>query len=236
MCSILVAAGCCVAIALGVTSFVLSFLSDSFLVVLFSIYLLMEKKDFALVDAERDGNSGIAMLQKIDRAVKDYIAWKVILSLTVAVLVGVILTTLGVDLAPVFGVMAFSLNFLPAIGPVLSTFLPVPVLILQPDLGIEYALAAFFLPGLVLGVSGNFVEPIIFGDMLDLHAVTVLLGLILWASLWGVIGALLAVPILSVIKIALEQSSHPLCTTAVNLMRGRVGQTEADEALAPSRP
>ena len=46
-------------------------------------------------------------------------------------------------------------------------------------------------------ITGNFIEPRVFGETMDLHPIVVLLSLMLWGSLWGVVGMCLAVPIRS---------------------------------------
>ena len=59
------------------------------------------------------------------------------------------------------------------------------------------------------------------GEQLDLHPVTVLLGLMIWGMLWGIVGMLLATPIMAVIRIILNrfEGSRPVA----EVMAGRVG-------------
>ena len=65
------------------------------------------------------------------------------------------------------------------------------------------------IPGLVHFLVGNVVEPAIFGHSMELHPVVVLLSLTLWYALWGVTGAILAVPIVAVLRIVVSHNSHP---------------------------
>jgi len=59
---------------------------------------------------------------------------------------------------------------------------------------------------------GNFITPKILGDRLHLSPVVILLSLLFWGWLWGIVGALLAVPIASAIKITCENINelHPI--------------------------
>ena len=54
-----------------------------------------------------------------------------------------------VDLAPLFGLLAFLFNFIPIVGSVIATFLPVPVILFQPDMTFIRGFLGFFLPGCV---------------------------------------------------------------------------------------
>ena len=79
-----------------------------------------------------------------------------------------------------------------------------PLVLLQYGGGSTLLLAAL-LPGGVQFFLGNVLEPRLLGRALGLHPVTVLLGLLVWGSLWGVAGMVLAVPLTSVSKILLER-------------------------------
>ncbi len=52
---------------------------------------------------------------------------------------------------------------------------------------------------------GNVIEPKVMGEGLDLHPITVLLGLIFWGLVWGIVGMLLATPITAVLRIVLAR-------------------------------
>ena len=55
---------------------------------------------------------------------------------------------------------------------------------------------------------GNFLEPKIQGDSLDLHPVTILVALIFWGMLWGIVGMFLAVPMTAILKILMEPYTY----------------------------
>lgn len=70
-----------------------------------------------------------------------------------------IMWALNVQLAWVFGLAAALLNFLPNIGPMTATCLPMPLAILDPDLSVLAKILAFVLPTCVHLAVGNVVEP-----------------------------------------------------------------------------
>jgi len=186
-------------------------LSNSFVVIVFVLFLLL---------GGGRGRRAQGMWGEAELRIKRYIATKAAISLATGFLVGLTLTLLGVPLALVFGLFAFLLNFIPSVGSVVSTFLPLPVLIVSPEVSIEVAVAAILVPAVIQMTIGNFLEPHIMGESLDLHPVTILLSLILWYTLWGVIGAILSVPITVVVKILCErfEGSRPLA----DLLAGRM--------------
>ena len=66
---------------------------------------------------------------------------------------------------------------------------------------------------------GNVLEPTLFGKSLNLTAISVFVGLVLWASVWGIPGAILSVPLLGATKIILDNTDYPLAKRVLHLMR-----------------
>ncbi len=144
------------------------------------------------------------LVAEIHVKVARYLSTKFLMSLTTGILVGVILVIFGVDLALMFGVLTFLLNFIPSIGSIVATLLPLPIILLQFGLGWKiYVILA--LTGSVQLTIGNIIEPKIMGENLNLHPVVVLFFLVFWGLVWGVPGMFLAVPITAIIKIVMER-------------------------------
>ena len=189
---------------------VVGLLGNGTLVLIFVIYLLIGRHP----NQFRSG-----FYAEIDRKVRSYIVIKFITSGTTGVLTGLILSIMGVDLALVFGVMAFLLNFIPSVGSIIATLLPMPLALVQFDSWLPITLV-LVLPGTVQFTIGNVVEPLVMGEGLDLHPVTVLLALVFWGLLWGVVGMLLAAPMTAVLRIVLGrlEITRPLA----ELLAGRL--------------
>jgi len=169
--------------------------STAFFVLIFVIFLLAGRNPYAV-------RSGV--YRDIDLQIRRYIAIKVFVSTLTGVLVWATLTIIGLQLAGVFGMLAFLLNFIPSIGSIVATLLPIPVAVAQFQSPWPIVYVVVF-PGLIQIVIGNGLEPKLMGSELNLHPVTVLLALFFWGLLWGVAGMFLAAPMTAVLRITLMQ-------------------------------
>lgn len=205
--------------ATNVLGSVSSFAANATMVLLFAVIIIAGRQPLET----RDGLWG-----EIDASVRRYLGLKFAASTVTGLLTWLMLLLLGVPLSMVFGVLAFLLNFIPTVGSLVAMVLPVPMAYLAfPDQPLIW-LAAFALPGSVQFIVGNVIEPYFQGDSLDLHPITVLLTLIFWSLLWGVAGAVISVPITSVIKVVLArfETTRPVA----ELLAGRMGPVEELEA------
>jgi len=201
-------------ILLGTTNAIIDLLSQAMLVTIFLVFLLI-------------GFSGrgealpTGVWAEMEARVTSFIFTKTLISAVTGLLVGVTLQILGIELALAFGFFAFLLNFIPTLGSVISTLLPIPVVLMNPEISSAVAVSAIAIPGTIHFVIGNVVEPLVIGDSLELHPVAVLLSLMVWGALWGVVGMLLATPITAVLKILSDQAAatRPLA----HLLAGRPG-------------
>ncbi len=181
----------------GTTNAIIDLLSQGTLVMIFVFFLLGGST------AQRGAPAGVIV--EIESRVKQYLTKQMALSFTTGILVGTTLSLIGVDLALVFGIFAFLLNFVPSIGSIIATLLPLPLVLVSPTIGTGGAFLAFVIPGSIQFVIGNLIAPKVLGDALDLHPVTILLSLMIWGGLWGFAGMLLAVPITATLKILVER-------------------------------
>lgn len=140
----------------------------------------------------------------IEEGVQKYIATKVVASTITAVCVGVAFKLIGMDLAFMFAIISFLLNFIPNIGSLIAIVFPLPVAFLQFELGVKFYLV-LIIPSIIHFAIGNIIEPKVMGEGLGLHPITVLLSLMFWGMIWGAAGMLLAVPMTVCIKIIAEQ-------------------------------
>ena len=195
------------------TNTLVGIVSNGTLVAIFVVFMLIGGGAAA-------GSKPTGTWAEVEGQIKRYIVFKALLSAATGIAVGGILSLLGVDLAMVFGLFAFLLNFIPSIGSIIATLLPVPVVLMSPGLSMPAAIMAIAIPGAIQFSVGNVIEPKIMGDELDLHPVTILLTLIIWGMLWGIAGMLLATPITAVMKILFSKSE--LTAPIADIMAGRL--------------
>merc|ERR1712166_1167338 len=166
------------------------------LLLLLTVYIMSEKTDRTLF------NKNNVILMEIETQVKYYIALKFALSFLTGMVVAVILLALQVKLAVMFGLLSFLLNFIPNVGSMIAMVLPLPIVIVDPNLATWQKVGSFVGPGAVQGYVGNALEP-----------------MVIWSSIWGIIGAILSVPLLGIQKILLSHANHPMAKYFMTLIR-----------------
>jgi AI-2 transport protein TqsA len=190
-------------------------LSSGLLIMIFVVLLLIGRNP-------RRRPTGI--YAEIEATIRQYITTKTAISAIAGLLVGLTLWTLGLRMAPLFGLLTFLLNFIPNIGSIIATLLPIPIALTQFD-NPWTILAVVCVPGTIQFTIGYLVEPRLLGRGLELHPVTVLLALAFWGLLWGIIGMVLAVPIVAMLRIVL--SRFDTTRGLGNLLAGRLPAADA---------
>ncbi|MBN1506470.1 MAG: AI-2E family transporter [Sedimentisphaerales bacterium] len=168
------------------------------------------------------------VVQKIGR----YVGIHFIISVVTGVLVWASLTIIGLPLAGVFGVVAFVLNWIPSIGSMIVTVLPIPIAVAEFHQSPWLIVLAIVVPGVIQNVLGNIIEPKLMGEGLDLHPVTILLALSFWGLVWGIVGMFLAAPITAAIRIVLMQ--FEMLKPIGNLLAGDFAQPKQGDCKKAS--
>jgi AI-2 transport protein TqsA len=203
-------------------------LADTFLVLVFLLFMLLGHP------GAEAGARGLP--EEAAARVRRYLTEMFMFSVVTGVLVGGILGLLGVRFWLSFGFLAFVLNFIPTIGPILATVLPAPAIFLDPELTDTAKVLAILLPSAVQIVIGNVIQPRFQSRTQGVHPVATMLALIVFGMLWGTVGAVLAVPLTAVLKIAFERI--PGGRPFADLLAGRLEgvQTAVDDPGAVPRP
>lgn len=146
----------------------------------------------------------IAVTDSITGQISRYLSIKVAISAVTAILAYIVLVAMKVDFPVTWAVFTFLLNFIPTVGSVIATIPPVLVALVQFYPSFWPAVLVLILLLVVQQTMGSFIEPKLMGDSLNLSPVVILLSLVFWGWLWGIVGALLSVPIAAAIKIVCE--------------------------------
>lgn len=178
---------------------VINFLTKFTLVFVFLLFLFTGTQAEGLIE-DRVKNK---LMIEIDQRVRQYLITKLATSSLTATIVGLFFYLVGLDFAFTFTVLVFVLNFIPTIGSIIATLIPIPVALIQYEMG--GAMAVILIPGLFQFIIGSLIEPRLLGGHLKLHPVVILISLMFWSLIWGVPGAFLAVPITAIIKIVFEK-------------------------------
>jgi AI-2 transport protein TqsA len=123
-----------------------------------------------------------------------YLVVRSLMSIITGVLVWGFIWLLGLPLATEWGVIAFVLNYIPLIGPLIATVLPTCFAVAQFDAW-QNAVVMFACLNVIQFLVGSYLEPRAAGSMLSMSPFLVLLAVFFWTWLWGIAGALIGVPI-----------------------------------------
>ncbi len=187
---------------------VMTIAAFSLLVMLYLIFTLAESVGLPqkMRLAFGAGAEDMARFGQVVREVQRYLALKTVICLATGLVIGVANALLGVDFALFWGFLAFVLNYVPNVGSLIAAVPAVLVALLQLGPGVALGLALIYL--VVNLLLGSLVDPILVGRRLGLSTLVVLLSLVVWGSLWGIIGMFLALPLTAAVKIALESSDR----------------------------
>jgi AI-2 transport protein TqsA len=177
--------------------------TNMFLVFLTVLFILIEASGFPgkLMAAYPNPEKTLGHFRAVMTSVNQYMGVKAIFSMATGILIWLLLTLIGVDFAPTWGLLAFLLNFIPNIGSIIAAVPAILLALLQ--LGFPAALIVL-LGYLVVNVAiGNFLEPRFMGRRLGLSTLVVFLSLLFWGWVLGPIGMVLSVPLTMIVKIAL---------------------------------
>lgn len=152
------------------------------------------------------------------KGIETYLWTQTVISALITLLTYITLVAMGVDNAMFLSALIFVLNYIPTIGSIVAAFVPTLFALVQPGVpdwipGAGGHDSYFFALITFAGVSfwqfmiGNFVQPRIMGDSLNISALVVLLSLAIWGALWGIPGMFLSAPLTVLIMILCAQSS-----------------------------
>jgi len=199
-------------------------LEDTIYILLFLAFLLAGSQPSA-----KHGQGGTRA--RADEQIFLYIRGKAAVALLVAAVDSCIYWALGLSLWLVFGVLAFWLSFVPNVGVALSVCLPLPVVLLEPSFSTVGMALAFGGPVAMGLVAKDIIEPLLIGHSTSLTPVAVLLAVMVWGSIWGVSGMVLAVPLTAVLRLYLAGLDHPIPRYVAAILSGQHadGEDEEDE-------
>ncbi len=162
-------------------------------------FFLAEQMSFrryvATLFASREGKLRfLRIASDIEENLATYLATVTAINCTLGVVVGVGAWLFGFPNAPIFGILAAVLNYLPYIGPAAMAVVLFGVgLVSFPSLGHALLPPACFVA--LTTLEGQIVTPTVLGQRLTLNPLVIFLSLAFWAWLWGPMGAFLAVPL-----------------------------------------
>lgn len=178
-------------------------------VVIFLTYFLLAVGDLFLqklvgvLPQFGDKKVAVTIARETEAQISLYLFTTTLINIGVGIVTGLAMYLLGMPNAALWGVVAAVLNFVPYVGAVANTVL----LTLAAFVAFEDAGRALLVPGVFLAlnvIESNLVTPMIYGNRMRLNTVALFIGLVFWWYIWGIPGAILAVPIMATMKIACD--------------------------------
>lgn len=193
--------------AAGTTASVLSLLGVSLVLAFFLLASgdLFYVKLVESVPTFSDKRRAVGIMRAIERQMSHYLLTVTLINAVLGLCLGGAMYWVGMPNPVMWGVLGFVLNFVPFVGAIAGGFAVAAVGLLSFDSALAGLLpAAVYMS--ITTFEGQFVTPSIVGRRMELNTVSVLLALILWSWLWSIPGALMAVPLLVLIKVVADNT------------------------------
>jgi predicted PurR-regulated permease PerM len=176
----------------------LSPLAMTALVVLFLIFILLQREDirdrFLRLAGTADLQRSTAALDDAGSRLSRFFLMQTILNAGFGVFITVGLWLIGVPNAVLWGIFAGLMRFVPFIGGIIAAFFPIALAAaVDPGWTMVIATAGLFL--VAEPIAGHVIEPLLYGQHTGLSPVAIVLSTLFWTLLWGPIGLLLATPL-----------------------------------------
>lgn len=198
-------------------------------------FLLMSGDTFltklvALLPTFKDKRQAVSAYRDVEQEIGVYLLTTAIINTALGVVTALALGMLDVPNYALWGIVVALLNFIPYIGPIVAMI----------GLGITGLLSFETLPEMIAPAGAFFIlnlleayifTPMLIGRRLDLNPVAVILSLLVWSWLWGVTGAILAVPILAILRITGDHFSS--LRFMAEFASGTTPKVEPTEEQAP---
>jgi len=175
-------------------------------VVLFLTYFLLAVGDLflqklvAVLPQFKDKKTAVSIARETEAQISVYLFTSTLINVGVGVVTAIAMWLVGMPNPALWGVVAAVLNFVPYVGALVNMV----VLALAAFVTFDSVSRALLVPAVFFGINlieGNLVTPMILGRRMRLNTVALFIGFVFWWYIWGVAGAILAVPMLAALKI-----------------------------------
>lgn len=159
----------------------------------------------------RDKRRTVELVYEVERGITRYLLTVTAINVSLGICTTILMWLVGMPNPIMWGVVTALLNYIPFFGPIMTSV----AIALGSLLAFESPGYALLAPALFIAlatVEGNFITPMVLGHSISLNPILVFVALMFWTWLWGIGGAVLAVPMLAVLKLATEsfESTQPV--------------------------
>ncbi len=197
-----------------------------FLIVLYASFFFAERPHFsrklaiALGGTER-GDRAMAFLNRINERIGKYLLVKTIVNLILGVISLAIMWAIGIEFAIFWAVLIAFLNYVPYFGSLVGVMFPVLISLAQSG-SIALALLSLTALSVAQAFVAGVLEPRMMGRAFNLSPIVVLFALAFWGTLWGIPGAILAVPLTASLVIVFAEMDETRPAAVMLSARGTI--------------
>ncbi|EZP76261.1 hypothetical protein H839_13329 [Parageobacillus genomosp. 1] len=176
-----------------------------FLLIPFIVFYMLKdiellKKAVWYMTPKRWREPGIAFLKDVDESLGNYIRGQLFVGAVIGTVAALALWLVGMDYPLLLGCIIGITNIIPYFGPVIGA---IPAVILAATVSVKMVLIVAAIIFLLQFLEGNILSPLIVGKSLHMHPLVIMFALLFGGEFAGVIGLIIAVPLLAVLKVAL---------------------------------
>ncbi|AWK85302.1 AI-2E family transporter [Azospirillum thermophilum] len=168
------------------------------LMLVFTIFMLLQREDLRDRMIRLAGSGDLSRtteaMNDAGQRVSRYLLMQLVVNVTYGIPIGLGLWLLGVPNPLLWGLLATVLRFIPFLGPVIAASFPI-LLSFAVDTGWTLPLLCIALFIAVELFSNNVVEPWLYGSATGLSSLAIVVAAVVWTTLWGPVGLLLATPL-----------------------------------------
>ncbi len=217
---------------------VLGILVTAIIILVASIYMLLDAPRILRFTGQIGGPDTAAFLRRVESTLTQYVKAQLLISLIIGTSAGVVLWIygvtglfpLGATFAVAFTAWVFVMEFVPYLGPILGAVPPVLLALFTSPLAALWVVIAFVA---IHQLEGHIVVPKLMGSAVGVHPLVVIFGLLIGEHLAGVVGVLIAIPVVVIVKEAVTFVSARLGEGAVAVATDPGGQDLAPRGSAP---
>ncbi|MGB0959945.1 MAG: AI-2E family transporter [Halocynthiibacter sp.] len=176
-----------------------------FIIVLYASFLMSERTGFAkkvtrAFRSDEKAEQVTSIFEQVNGQIRRYLAMKTLINIMLGLTSYILLRILGIDFAFFWALLIALLNYIPYVGSMIGVAFPVMLTLMQFGSIWMTAVAAVVLTTAQI-FFGNILEPRLIGNSVNMSPFIVLVALTFWYKIWGVQGAILAVPMTSMLMI-----------------------------------
>jgi predicted PurR-regulated permease PerM len=147
-----------------------------------------------------DKKRALTIAYDVEKEVSQYLLTITFVNIVFGMYIAAVMAIVGMPNPVLWGVAATLLNYIPYVGPLTGIAIVSGVALISFD-SLAYALLPPLLYFVAAVLEGQFITPIFLGRRLELNSVAILIFIAMWGWVWGIVGAIIAVPFLVLIKV-----------------------------------